>query len=52
MEVNITIYKILEILRASRLVVKGYKKDIDSYLEKNNLNLERKSHYGLRIMNK
>ncbi|MCC0666527.1 HTH domain-containing protein, partial [Clostridioides sp. ZZV15-6597] len=47
----ITIDKILGKLRSSRSVVKGYKEDIDSYLEKYNLKLERKSHYGLRIMN-
>ncbi|MGX9755322.1 BglG family transcription antiterminator [Clostridioides difficile] len=47
----ITIDKILGKLRSSRSVVKGYKEDIDSYLKKYNLNLERKSHYGLRIMN-
>ncbi|MCC0650372.1 PTS sugar transporter subunit IIA, partial [Clostridioides sp. ZZV15-6598] len=47
----ITIDKILGRLRTSRSVVKGYKKDIDSYLEKYSLKLERKSHYGLRIMN-
>lgn len=50
-EEYITIDKILGRLRTSRSVVKGYKKDIDSYLEKYSLKLERKSHYGLRIMN-
>ncbi|VIF82168.1 transcriptional antiterminator BglG [Clostridioides difficile] len=47
----ITIDKILEKLRTSRSVVKGYKEDVDSYLEKYNLKLERKSHYGLKIVN-
>ncbi|MCC0782808.1 HTH domain-containing protein [Clostridioides sp. ES-S-0108-01] len=47
----ITIDKILRKLKTSRSVVKGYKEDIDSYLEKYNLNLERKSHYGLKIIN-
>ncbi|HBF7091631.1 TPA: PTS sugar transporter subunit IIA [Clostridioides difficile] len=47
----ITIDRILEELKTSRSVVKGYKEDIDSYLKKYNLKLERKSHYGLKIIN-
>lgn len=47
----ITIDNILEKLNVSRSLVKGYKLEIDLYLEKYNLKLERKSHYGLKIIN-
>lgn len=47
----ITIDKLIDVFETSRSLIKGYKDEVDTYLSKYNLKMDRKAHYGIKIAN-
>ncbi|MGL5647177.1 MAG: BglG family transcription antiterminator [Clostridium sp.] len=47
-----SIENLIQIFKSSKSTFKGFKKEMDEYLENFNLKMERKTHYGLRIEEK
>ncbi|MDV4150367.1 PRD domain-containing protein [Clostridium sp. AL.422] len=47
----IVIEKLIEVFEVSKSLIKSYKEEEDIYLKKYNLTIERKAHYGIKIIN-
>lgn len=47
----ITIEKLIDLFETSRSLIKSYKDEVDTYLSKYKLKMDRKAHYGMKIAN-